>query len=165
MAEQAWAELLNGWCGKPWEPVERGSIRWCPHCDTSAMAHRIGVARDAERQQHQQMIHERIRLHDLVLEVLAAWSESENEDDIVKRARVRTAFRERLRSGGRAEHQQTIQQQAAQIATLTQALEQAIADTRSDAQLSKNPIRAELMNVAHRFADVLRASRPTEGGN
>lgn len=55
------------------------------------------------------------------------------------------------------------QQQAAQIATLTQALEQAIADTRSDAQLSKNPIRAELMNVAHRFADVLRASRPTEG--
>jgi len=41
---------------------------------------------------------ERMRLHDLVLEVLAAWQESENEDDIVKRSRTRTAFRDRLKS-------------------------------------------------------------------
>ena len=46
----------------------------------------------------------------------------------------------------------------AHCATLTAALEKAIADTRSDALLSKNPIRAELMNVAHRFADALAAA-------
>lgn len=46
----------------------------------------------------------------------------------------------------------------ARCATLTAAIEKAIADTRSDAQLSKNPIRAELLNVAHRFADALAAA-------
>lgn len=165
MADQTldpWAELLNGWCGKPWEPVDRGSLRWCPHCDTSAMAHRIGVARDAERQQHQQEIARLMtmglpqRVADLML------ADAHADADIIK---ALTAEIE--------QHQQTIQQQAEQIETLTQALKK-YAGHDSECGIDKSGSTwqvvdgctcglEEILNTIASDPPDAGASRPTEG--
>jgi hypothetical protein len=55
--DDPFAELLAGWCGKPWMPTRRiGAFLWCPSCHASQQTHDIGVARAAVDARHAEEI-------------------------------------------------------------------------------------------------------------